>query len=683
MSRTIPLVLISLILLTVPIIQSCKGSDNGSGRVESRPVAPSTPQATHSAAPLSPPPEQQTHSQGSVQQKVAHLHELVRTRNGQLTPAQRDQVHHYDLLSMDYIRAGQQQEGIRCLDIAISILENPDSAGNPYEKTNWQIPGNHQGMGGGYEQPPMHAADAMDPYQQAPRHGEVAWAEQAHPANAPWAQDPYQQQPPPGDNPWDQTPQDFGQAPPPPHGNNPFQAAQHKPIVDDKKPTDWSRPVSFTRSAPLVTGPYANSPFGFHPLGTKGAAPYRYARDLDIHWERCPLYFFWFLIQPDINSRQYDWGRFDQLVSLIPPDIHTVWNITVAPPPVRMNGDPHTVRGSHLPSDKDAYTAFVRAVVERYDGDGDNDMPGLKSPIKYWQVDNEPALVTGETGFPELVRITRDAIKQADPEAKVIIGGVPGFNPVSQYLSEFDSYYAPILKELGGQGFDIFDFHYFGTAQGDYKDYKRIVAHMRDTLTASGFPSDMEIWCTETGTYTGSPRGEGLRSSYNYPRQSEQDQAADMLKRFVVGLRSGIRRMFWAWGMVEGFQNTGGVFDTTGVVKPTGEKKLAYYTCKLMVEKLDTVVWNQITPLREDQDGVFLYRMPRSGNDVYVMWKDNAQPGQPVTFGVDELNGLQTVLATAAVTDASGTPRQKTLEASDGAFQLDLSVGPVFLESGQ
>jgi flagellar hook assembly protein FlgD len=44
---------------------------------------------------------------------------------------------------------------------------------------------------------------------------------------------------------------------------------------------------------------------------------------------------------------------------------------------------------------------YVQKTVERYDGDGINDMPGLKYPIKYWESWNEPNQVTdpGHDGF--------------------------------------------------------------------------------------------------------------------------------------------------------------------------------------------------------------------------------------------------------------------------------------------
>jgi hypothetical protein len=44
----------------------------------------------------------------------------------------------------------------------------------------------------------------------------------------------------------------------------------------------------------------------------------------------------------------------------------------------------------YVPDDMPAYKAWVSSVVERWDGDGQGDMPGLLRPIRYWEVDNEP-----------------------------------------------------------------------------------------------------------------------------------------------------------------------------------------------------------------------------------------------------------------------------------------------------
>ena len=42
------------------------------------------------------------------------------------------------------------------------------------------------------------------------------------------------------------------------------------------------------------------------------------------------------------------------------------------------------------PCSMDNYKNFLTKLVDRYDGDGINDMPGLTKPIKHWQIMNEP-----------------------------------------------------------------------------------------------------------------------------------------------------------------------------------------------------------------------------------------------------------------------------------------------------
>ncbi|MFQ6122808.1 MAG: hypothetical protein ACE5LA_07125 [Dehalococcoidales bacterium] len=39
----------------------------------------------------------------------------------------------------------------------------------------------------------------------------------------------------------------------------------------------------------------------------------------------------------------------------------------------------------YKPHDTEAYQRFVKRLVERYDGDGQDDIPGLLYPIKYWE----------------------------------------------------------------------------------------------------------------------------------------------------------------------------------------------------------------------------------------------------------------------------------------------------------
>ena len=57
---------------------------------------------------------------------------------------------------------------------------------------------------------------------------------------------------------------------------------------------------------------------------------------------------------------------------------------------------------------------------------------------------------------------------------------------------------------------DVFDFHWYGTASGDYRfadipTGQDVYQHIRDTLTTNGFPTNLPIWITEMGSYSGDP----------------------------------------------------------------------------------------------------------------------------------------------------------------------------------
>lgn len=88
------------------------------------------------------------------------------------------------------------------------------------------------------------------------------------------------------------------------------------------------------------------------------------------------------------------------------------------------------------PRDMGAWTNFVRAVVDRYDGDGKNDMPGLKGRVPYYQTANEFMSPTNRSGgwagsnpaLIEFINATHDAVKAEDPGVTFVLGGVAAFN---------------------------------------------------------------------------------------------------------------------------------------------------------------------------------------------------------------------------------------------------------------
>lgn len=87
------------------------------------------------------------------------------------------------------------------------------------------------------------------------------------------------------------------------------------------------------------------------------------------------------------------------------------------------------------PRDPEAWSRFVARVVERYDGDGVDDMPGLRGAVPYWQAANEFMGVNNTAGgwggsSDELlayINLAHDAVKAAAPDATFVLGGLSVF----------------------------------------------------------------------------------------------------------------------------------------------------------------------------------------------------------------------------------------------------------------
>lgn len=108
----------------------------------------------------------------------------------------------------------------------------------------------------------------------------------------------------------------------------------------------------------------------------------------------------------------------------------------------------------------ESYEEWVRNVVERYDGDGVDDMPGLKYPISHWEIGNEPDLQTQDLsffqsspdGYSELYRLAYSVIKAADPNATLLFAGMSSMSAQAQHFWKF-------VFESERDRADIFNIH--------------------------------------------------------------------------------------------------------------------------------------------------------------------------------------------------------------------------------
>lgn len=437
-------------------------------------------------------------------------------------------------------------------------------------------------------------------------------------------------------------------------------------------------------------------PFGMHPAVAFGLADrYAPARAAGVAWTRDPPYVMWQLVDPQRTGDparmrwagaardpsigkdrpfDFDRGRRDAVKA----GLHLMWNIGIEP-----ISEGYLQPGTWKPTDQDAYASFVRAAVRRY------------PEVEVWQVWNEIDLPATRrlTGFADFYRLTRDAIKEVNPAAVVVLAGSAG---------SFE-YYDRLLADLGGRGVDVFDFHLYSdplggalSAGGGYADIEAVARRYRELLDRHGLTAT-RLWSTENGSFSGAvkvgPEGQEIEST-----ATEADQARDLPKRWIVALASGVEKLFWAWGMTEGFGPwDDDLFDHTGLLYdghggPPGAPKLAYWAYWQMTRQLEGCRWRRVSRIQTSVPHARAYRCPlASGGDVVVAWWDTFRvpgwaPGATTEITVP-WKGATAISRAAAPSAARGAQVVKpedafataTLVPRAGAVTLTLGADPVYV----
>ncbi len=369
------------------------------------------------------------------------------------------------------------------------------------------------------------------------------------------------------------------------------------------------------------------NPYGVHPATFEGETPpFAHAQELGLGWNRGATA-WWREIQDDaaIRAGRYDFAQLDAQLASTPEAMATLVNIMLPerlagdtprragappPPPAHAAGD----RTWTLKHDPETYEAFVQRLVQQLERHGERHLQ-FENEFDLSRASHDPQ------GFARLMRRTCGAVKAANPEAFLVMGGFSGKDGAAGFARS----YGPVLQALaalpplenGAPCMDAFDVHHFGQAH-EWRRLEEVYTAARQTLDANGF-AGVPIWMTEIGTYSGAIR------QPPWPPQSEAEQAAGLIKLLTTARGLGAPRTFWAWGMMEGFHHQDHLFDHTGLLHDgrgggtgRGVKKLAYASYRLLVAK---TAGAPAAPLHPGH-GVHGAYFQREDGKVYVLWAE-------------------------------------------------------------
>ena len=395
-----------------------------------------------------------------------------------------------------------------------------------------------------------------------------------------------------------------------------------------------------------------------------------------------------------VATRRFVWGHETEKKAIAAAELHQSHNIDVIPS-IRPHGptwenravaalnrtltarsDRGTIDG--LPDDIGAYRRALGEFVESIDMDGINDLPTLRYATKAIQIGNEPNwqwfgdITEEEIGdidswfdvqqwrehilqtaperiigtYADFVRLSYETIKQQAPDMLVVLGSgaLPSMTDV-----QFADY------------FDAVDVHLNVL---DHRVAEERLTEIRDLQVELGI--DKPVVAYEMGApIDHSNPFEVFDTAIEFRRHAEQ-----VVKMYTVALEMGVVQAHWT-SLVPMTGRNDSLFVNPALMSPETGKKPAYFTYKLMTEKLDGV-----RKIERLDDRVYQATFADEDREpLLIAWSDDGD----TTIDLPNYLTADQVKVTQIITEWGKTV-DDALVHTQAATSLAVGETPVFVE---
>jgi len=320
------------------------------------------------------------------------------------------------------------------------------------------------------------------------------------------------------------------------------------------------------------------------------------------------------------------------------------------------------------------WQTFVQSVVTRYGSPGAN-------RIHYWEIwneenslayDHDKTLPKGSSDYVKLLKGSCEAIKKADLQAKVVLGGLAGMtqgdfdDPRVDYFT-----YLRRLKEYGAWDyFDVVAVHPYwwdggradtaapfrpedpqprGPRTTTFKQELAAIAALVEEL------GPKPIWITEIGWPAGEP-----------PRVSEEQQANYLTRMYVLSYSvPQVEKVFWF--NLESREAAEGNYS---LMRPDGTPRPAYTAYSVMAKLLEGAELSQI--VQDGDNNAYDYRFTKQGENIAAVWNTR----EPQTYAMSGVDASQ-----VTIVSLDGTSESVAL--TEGQLTVPIKESPVFVTWSQ
>ncbi|HPP11235.1 MAG TPA: hypothetical protein PKW42_00725 [bacterium] len=435
---------------------------------------------------------------------------------------------------------------------------------------------------------------------------------------------------------------------------------------------------------------------------------------------------------PVKGKHSYRWDHTDRLILEYQRAGFKNFHIYVKSMNRWASSKPIACRGSSpiKPEFLDDYKAFLQALVQRYNINHPDHVPGLLYSVEYWEIEAEWG-----TGFwqgtleeyIDLLRVAYPVVKKANPEAKVILIGFflagvfeghPDIEQIPAVLSRLPSklrkvceqYLADIKKLLSyPELFDVVEFH----SLSDWSEIMGMSRFLKKTMREYGY--EKPVWVGDVN-YTASPLvfwGQPIPpytekqlpaikttlhilANVKHPRHKEveawfrAEQSKGLVKKVVLAMAEGLsginvgnmkdEKLFAVFPEITGTVAFQGIVETKGMPPGPGKPRPAYYSLRLLSQKL--MNFSAVKQLNLGS-GIYAYEFTVHGHTVYVLWYDDGHrylPGDiepSVTVEIPLPEQKYTLTETPVKEDMLNI---RTVSCDRGVLKLKSGTTPVFVE---
>lgn len=389
---------------------------------------------------------------------------------------------------------------------------------------------------------------------------------------------------------------------------------------------------------------------------------------------------------------------------------------------------------SPSPEHMNAYRAWVGAVVERYDADGVDDMPGLRWPVRTYEIGVELSSYEPEpiARYLAALEAAYRAAHDADPEVRVAhvaflttpanldVDDPSDYERVWRETRRVDDHHdlADLRAVLDRPDlFDVLNLHNLGDPY-EIEDQMRWLAYetgrrgyakpiiISDTLATSYVGWGPATTCVgRTLGVLARPATEAdrCRLAAYFTRLVDKDPAtlawtrgfvaADHVQRATIAAEQGVERIhlafvadigFLTWPAARagaGISAWGGALDVT----PRGRvrsRRPAFYAVKQFITH--TGGYRSVARLAADDPRTRVYRFDRDDGPVWIAWRDpggvllpdDDEPAAPVDIAVgDGRFWIENVIVDEGRTEGE----RAAVSAAHGRITTALRHAPVFI----